>query len=97
VPEDIERLDKVANILKKYKDKGLMIIGHTTDKGTEEGRKKLSLERAKVIIEFLKQKDAINLPKSSFGGKGGTEPIADNSTEEGMKKNRRVEIYILEE
>jgi flagellar motor protein MotB len=74
-----------------------MIIGHTTDKGTEEGRRNLSIERAKVIMDYLVQMNAININKSSYGGKGGTEPIADNSTEEGMKKNRRVEIYILEE
>lgn len=97
LPEEKSRLDKVAKVLKKYIDKGVMIIGHTTDKGTEKGRLKLSIERAKVIADYLIDKDAINLLKSSFGGKGGTQPIADNSTEEGMKKNRRVEIYIMEE
>ena len=74
-----------------------MIIGHTTDKGTEKGRLKLSIERAKVIADYLIDQEAINLLKSSFGGKGGKQPIADNTTEEGMKKNRRVEIFILEE
>ena len=97
LPEEKSRLDKVAKILKRYKDKGIMIIGHTTDKGTEKGRLKLSIERAKVIADYLIDQDAINLLKSSFGGKGGTQPIADNTTEKGMKKNRRVEIYILEE
>jgi outer membrane protein OmpA-like peptidoglycan-associated protein len=97
LPGEYERLQKIATLLKKYKDKGVMIIGHTTDKGTEEGRRNLSIERAKVIMDYLVQMNAININKSSYGGKGGTEPIADNSTEEGMKKNRRVEIYILEE
>ena len=97
LPEEKSRLDKVSRILKNYIDKGIMIIGHTTDKGTEKNRQKLSIERAKVIADYLIDKEAINLNKSSFGGKGGTEPIADNTTEEGMKRNRRVEIYILEE
>ncbi len=97
LPEEKSRLDKVSKILKNYLDKGIMIIGHTTDKGTEKNRQKLSIERSKVIADYLIDKEAINLNKSSFGGKGGTEPIADNTTEEGMKRNRRVEIFILEE
>lgn len=97
LPEETYRLEKIANILKKYKDKGIMVIGHTTDKGTEKGRLKLSVERAKSVVDFLIEQDSINVLKSSFGGKGGNEPIADNNTSEGMKKNRRVEIYILEE
>ena len=97
LPEEIERLNKVASILKTYKKNGILIIGHTTDKGTEPARLKLSIDRAKTIADFLIDKEAINVLKSSFGGKGGTEPIADNSSEEGMKKNRRAEIYILEE
>ncbi len=95
--EEIERLKKISSILKKYKDRGVMIIGHTTDKGTEEGRQKLSLERAKTVMDFLIKEDAINVEKSMYTGKGGREPIASNDTIEGMKKNRRVEIYILEE
>jgi outer membrane protein OmpA-like peptidoglycan-associated protein len=91
------RLDKISEILKKYKDRGIMIVGHTTDKGTEEGRQRLSIERAKVVTEYLLKNNAIDPAKSAFYGKGGTEPLADNNTESGMKKNRRVEIYILEE
>jgi|GEM_PF-849779 len=97
LPGEVDRLKKIAKILSNYKDRGIMIIGHTTDKGTEEGRKRLSVERAKVVLDFLNNENAINIDKSSYGGRGGTEPIADNSTEEGMKKNRRVEIHILEE
>lgn len=97
LPEEKSRLDKIAKILKNYTDRGVMIIGHTTDKGTEKGRRELSIERAKVIANYLIERGAINAKKSSYGGKGGTEPIADNTTEEGMKRNRRVEIYILEE
>lgn len=97
LPEEKVRLDKIAKILKEYKERGVMVIGHTALAGTEKGRAKLSVERAKVIVDYLIEKDAINLLKSSFGGKGSEEPIADNSTEEGKKKNRRAEIYILEE
>jgi outer membrane protein OmpA-like peptidoglycan-associated protein len=91
------RIDKIAEILNLYKGKSLMFVGHTTDRGTEEGRTKLSLERAKSVTEYLSKKGAIDPSRASYIGKGGKEPVANNSTEEGMKKNRRVEIYILEE
>ncbi|MCG8572167.1 MAG: OmpA family protein [Spirochaetes bacterium] len=91
------RLNKIAEILKKYKEKEILVKGHTTDKGTPEGRKKLSQQRAQVVSEYLFDKKAIDPDKTSFYGVGDSEPIADNRTEAGMKKNRRVEIYILEE
>jgi len=97
LPEEKDRLNKVAKILKIYKDKGIMIIGHTALAGTEKARNQLSVDRAKVIVDYLISQDAINVLKSSFGGKGAEEPIADNVTEDGKKRNRRAEIYILEE
>ena len=95
--EEEKRLIKIADILKKYKDRGVMIEGHTTDRGTEEGRKKLSLERSKVVGDFLIKENAIDKNKTYYLGSGGTKPIGDNQTEEGLKRNRRVEIYILED
>lgn len=94
--EEKERLDKIAAILKKYKDREIMIVGHTTDRGTESGRQRLSLARAKEVAEYLLKLGAIDPDKTSYTGKGGSEPIADNRTERGLKKNRRVEIYILD-
>lgn len=91
------RLDKIAGILAKYKDKPKLIIGHTTDRGTEDGRKKLSTQRAKTVADYLLNKNAASPDTTQYMGKGGTEPVAPNTTLEGMKKNRRVEIYLLEE
>ncbi len=91
------RLQKISDLLKKYKDRGLLIVGHTTDRGSSDGRKKLSLERAKSVLDYLTILDAVNTDKSSYAGKGGEEPIADNNTPDGLKRNRRVEIFILEE
>jgi len=85
-----EKLNKISEILKKYKNKNIMIVGHTTDKRSEEFRQKLSVARAKVIAEYLIGEGAIDKSKTTFVGKGGKEPIADNNTEIGMQKNRRV-------
>jgi len=96
-PSEIERLDSISNILEKYKGKSILVVGHTTDRGTERGRKILSQERAKSVAEYLIIREAVDRSKLSYYGKGGDEPIADNNTEEGLNLNRRVEIFILEE
>lgn len=94
--EEKKRLNKIAQILKRYKDRKIMIIGHTTDRGSKSGRERLSLARAKEVTEYLLSLEAIDPDKTSYTGKGGSEPIADNRTDEGLKRNRRVEIYILD-
>lgn len=94
---EMERLDSISNILEKYRGKGILVVGHTTDRGTEKGRKILSQERAKSVAEYLIIREAVDKSKLSYYGKGGEEPIADNNTEEGLNLNRRVEIFILEE
>lgn len=95
--QEKRRLQKIGKILEKYKDKQIMVVGHTTNRGTPEGRNKLSIMRARSVAEYLNQIGAIDPGNTTYIGKGGTEPIADNSTQEGLKRNRRVEIYILEE
>jgi len=94
---EMERLDSISNILEKYRGKGILVVGHTTDRGTEKGRKILSQERARSVAEYLIIREAVDKSKLSYYGKGGEEPIADNNTEEGLNLNRRVEIFILEE
>lgn len=97
IPEEMTRIDKIAEILSKYKDRGVLIIGHTTDRGTADGRLVLSKERAKAVLDMLVDRDSVNIEKSAYTGKGGDDPVASNMTEEGMKRNRRVEIIILED
>ena len=91
------RLDKVAKVLQKYKNKASLVVGHTTDRGTEANRQKLSLDRARSVANYLIDKDAITSDNSQIMGKGGDEPLLPNTTAEGLRKNRRVEIYLLEE
>lgn len=90
------KIRELALMLKKIKDRSFMIIGHTALAGTEEARMKLSLERAMSITRSLID-NGIDPKKLFYAGKGAKEPIAPNDTEENMKKNRRVEIIILED
>ncbi len=93
--EEEERLDKIGRKLLKYKDRDILIIGHTAMAGTAIGRKELSVKRAAVIRDYYVGKGILNIENVRIQGKAGDEPIAPNDTPENMSKNRRVEIIIL--
>jgi outer membrane protein OmpA-like peptidoglycan-associated protein len=96
LPREREKLDKIAEILGRYGDRDIMVAGHTALAGTEEGRRKLSLERASAVAEYLIAKGVRGPDRVVVRGFGAERPVADNRTEEGMRRNRRVEITILE-
>lgn len=95
LPGENERLDQIAQVLKEVPDQMFLVEGHTASVGYEKGEMKLSVERANSVANALIQR---GIPREKFicKGSGGTKPIADNSTQEGKAKNRRVEITILE-
>jgi outer membrane protein OmpA-like peptidoglycan-associated protein len=96
IKSERQKIMKIGQILKKYPERDILITGHTALAGTPEGRQQLSEERAKVVGEFLLEL-GIRVPdRLIYRGMGAREPIADNSTEFGMRQNRRVEITILE-
>lgn len=72
----------------------LQIVGHTDNTGTDKVNDPLSVNRAKSVYNFLTGQ-GITASRMTFSGKGSHEPIADNTTVEGRKENRRVEVYIL--
>jgi len=90
------KLDKIAGILMKYPDRDILVGGHTALAGTEAGRRQLSLQRAQAVADYLLGKQVRNPDRVVIRGYGADQPVADNMTEEGMRKNRRVEITILE-
>ena len=69
------------------------IDGHTDDQGPERFNRDLSLQRAQAVIEYMV---AAGLPDANLTprGFGESRPIADNSTEEGRAKNRRIEFTL---
>ncbi|MDQ3100317.1 MAG: OmpA family protein [Bacteroidota bacterium] len=71
----------------------LEVIGHTDDQGTEEFNKALSQDRAVEVAAHFKSK-GISGQRILTNGMGATQPVADNTTEEGRAQNRRVEIVI---
>lgn len=91
--ESFSELDKLAVRLKKNQMK-IEIRGHADGKGDEQKNQKLSEERAKAVVDYLVSK-TINPERLFYKGLGSTKPIASNETEEGRKKNRRVEFVIV--
>jgi len=96
LPGEQEKLDKIAEILKRYPDRDIMVGGHAARARTNVGWMKLSLDRAKTVADYLLSRQVRTADRIVIRGYGADRPIADNNTEEGMRKNRRVEITILE-
>ncbi|HNZ27786.1 MAG TPA: OmpA family protein [Spirochaetota bacterium] len=92
---EYSRVDKVARLIENYKFNQIIITGHTADIGQPKNQKILSEQRALTILNYLVEKHKFNASYITYGGKGGENPIADNSTPEGRAKNRRVEIIVL--
>jgi outer membrane protein OmpA-like peptidoglycan-associated protein len=89
-------LDDVAEEAKKYSEAALEINGHTDNIGSEEVNKKLSLQRARSVADYLETK-GINRERMKVTGFGEEKPVSQdsNSTRSGQQQNRRVEIILL--
>ncbi|MDR2193222.1 MAG: OmpA family protein [Treponema sp.] len=91
-----EKLDKIGAILMRYQDRDILVAGHTAYSGSEASMMRLSEERASTVADYF-IKGGIRTPdRVVVQGYGGTSPIADNSSEAGRIRNRRVEITLLE-
>ncbi|TVQ39614.1 MAG: OmpA family protein [Spirochaetaceae bacterium] len=96
VASEREKLRRIALILNRYPERDILITGHTALAGSEAGRQLLSERRAAAVGEFLLAMGVRERDRMMFRGVGATQPIADNRTEAGMRRNRRVEITILD-
>jgi outer membrane protein OmpA-like peptidoglycan-associated protein len=86
-------LDKLRDILLKYPETNIIVIGHTDSRGTKEYNQTLSEKRANSVVTYTSQ-NGIDGNRLTAIGKGETDPIATNDTEEGNASNRRVEFVI---
>ena len=89
-----DNLKNLAESLQKNVQTDLIIIGHTDNTGTPVQNLDLSLRRAQSVKDYLVT-GGVDAARISTQGKGETEPIADNATEDGRAQNRRVEIIII--
>lgn len=88
------QLEGLLEMLKNNSKMKIQVEGHTDNQGDSKLNKKLSLERAFKVREYLIQR-GIEGSRIKFKGYGDAKPISPNDTEENRMKNRRVEFKVL--
>jgi outer membrane protein OmpA-like peptidoglycan-associated protein len=94
-PAAAKALDRNGMILKENPQLKVEIGGHTDESGNEKANQAISEKRAESAKKYLMDKFNIAADRMTAKGYGATKPIADNSTQEGRSKNRRVEFKYL--
>jgi outer membrane protein OmpA-like peptidoglycan-associated protein len=94
-PTAAKALDRNGMILKENPNIKVEIGGHTDGEGSEKANQMISEKRALSAKKYLQ--DKFNIPDSRLKvkGYGSTKPVADNKTQEGRSKNRRVEFKVI--
>lgn len=93
LPAGKSNLQELASSLEKYPNSDILIVGHTDSVGTDAYNLDLSQRRALAASAYVQ---SLGVPASRLqtAGKGESEPVQPNDTEEGRARNRRVEIAI---
>lgn len=93
-PDSEKVLSELVSLLQKQPDWSLVVAGHTDNAGSDAINVPLSRQRAEAVITWLAAKgiDKSRLVPAGFGSK---KPVADNATDDGKAKNRRVDLVKL--
>lgn len=94
-PESYAELDRLVRLMNENPDLKIEIQAHTDNQGRAAYNKKLSDRRADSALQYLIE-NGIEPERMRSVGFGDTKPVADNTTEEGRQKNRRVELIIID-
>lgn len=88
------QLTEFAQTLNKYEDTDIRIEGHADATGSDAHNQKLSTRRAETVSSFL-ETQGVKASRVDEKGYGEAQPIADNTTEAGRSKNRRVDVAVF--
>ncbi|HWW11191.1 MAG TPA: OmpA family protein [Brevundimonas sp.] len=86
-------LDDVAAVLDRYDQSLIDIVGHADSDGADDYNLNLSRQRASSVARYLVDRGVL-ADRLYVDGRGESQPIASNATQEGKAQNRRVEILI---
>ncbi len=95
-PDAYETLSKVAEVVRLYHDRQVLVIGHTDAVGDDGYNQQLSERRADLVKDYFVDEFDIAKDRLSAEGEGETRPIASNATAQGRDTNRRVEVIVLD-
>jgi len=93
-PEGKAKLDDLADKVKGLNLEVIIATGHTDSRGADAYNQKLSVKRADAVKTYLTGK-GVEASRVYTEGKGEAQPVADNKSDEGRAKNRRVEIEVV--
>jgi outer membrane protein OmpA-like peptidoglycan-associated protein len=94
--ESYPTLDVVATVLKKWPELRIEIGGHTDSRGSDAYNQRLSQQRAQAVYDYLiRTAPELKAEQFSVKGYGESRPVAPNTTDLNMAKNRRVEFVVL--
>jgi outer membrane protein OmpA-like peptidoglycan-associated protein len=93
LPESEEQLNNIASILEAYPDVRVRIGGYTDSTGNAAANMRLSQQRADAVRQTLIAK-GVSASRITAEGYGASHPVADNATEEGRAKNRRISVRV---
>ena len=88
-------LDPFAASLHDDPNTRISIVGHTDNTGSDAVNNPLSLDRARSVRDYLVDR-GLSPSRVEVAGRGEREPVADNASESGRARNRRVEIFLRE-
>ncbi len=95
LPASIPVVQSIADIMNAHPEfEKVSIEGHTDDRGKPKTNLDLSARRANAVMKWLASQ-GVSAARLESHGYGQTRPIADNDSEEGRAKNRRVQFVIL--
>src|SRR5690606_32512055 len=93
-----EILEKIAKVIKDYKDYEVLVEGNTDNvpisRENIRNNWDLSALRASSVVQVLQNKYGVDPKRLTAGGRGEYNPVADNDTEHGRARNRRTQIIV---
>ncbi len=95
-PVGENRLNEIAEKMRQRPELEATVTGHTDDRGGEEANLSFGRRRAEAARDYLVDRLAIEADRIAIASSGEAEPLADNTSPEGRRANRRVEVMLFQ-
>ena len=95
--ESRRQIDRFVDGSKDVNDALFVIVGHTDNMGSEDYNFELGQKRATSVARYLISKKGMDPLRVTAVSYGANAPLADNTTREGRRKNRRIELLVYKE